>query len=249
MSDLPHALSSASVGHFQDAAQQRDAIQFGVWLFLVTEVMLFGGPFTVYGVYRWMYPAAFAEASRHLNLWLGAINTLVLLGSSLTMALAHRAAEDEAASRRTLFLCLTLLLGSTFLGVKGLEYKHKFDERLTPGQNFAWQEAVDRSPHAPREDSGLPGQNLASQVAVDQPVRADEGKNAAELFFGLYFILTGVHALHMLAGIATLSLLVALSLRGRLSATLVSGVGLYWHFVDIVWIFLFPLLYLVGGLP
>ena len=207
---------SALAHQFDDLEQQHEASSLGMWLFLVTEIMFFGGLFTAYAIYRSSYPQAFAEASRHLDITLGAINTMVLIASSLTMVLAVRGAQ--LGRRRTLiaFLVFTIILGSVFLGIKAVEYSHKFHEHLVPGHGFT-----------------LEG-SWAKQ---------------AELFFSFYFAMTGMHALHMVIGIAILAVLTIQAGRGRFSSgyhTPVELTGLYWHFVEIVWIFLFPLLYLIG---
>ncbi len=206
---------SVLVGHFQDLEQQREASSLGMWIFLVTEIMFFGGLFLAYTVGRSGYPAAFGEASRHLNVALGGINTGVLIVSSLTMALAVRA--SQTGKRRMLlgFLGLTLLLGLTFLTLKGVEYADKFRHHLIPGSAFSF-----------------PG----------------PAARPAELFFSLYFAMTGLHALHMVIGVSVLAFLFQQAWRGRYTAryyTPVEMSGLYWHFVDIVWIYLFPLLYLI----
>lgn len=201
---------------FDDARQQYAAASLGMWVFLVTEIMFFGGLFAGYAVYRTAYPAAFAEASHHLDIMLGGVNTAVLIGSSLTMALAVHSAQAGEPRALLRFLLLTMLLGLVFLGIKGVEYGHKFTEHLVPGSTFA----VD-GPHAPQ----------------------------IQLFFGFYFGMTGMHALHMVIGLVLLAILAWRAWHGRYSAryfTPVELVGLYWHFVDLVWIFLFPLLYLLG---
>src|SRR5262245_18713342 len=201
---------------FDDAAQQRDAVSLGMWLFLLNEVMFFGGLFTVYVVYRVLFPEAFVHASHHLDVRLGAINTVVLIESSLTMALAVHAAE--LGRRRSLVYALvgTMLLGSTFLVIKSYEYWHKFQDGLVPGPLFTYA--------GPQ----------AKQV---------------ELFLSIYFTMTGLHALHMVIGIG----IIACLLRGALTCRCAPAYQhptqsgwLYWHFVDVVWIFLFPLLYLIG---
>jgi len=207
---------AAVVAHqFEDAAQQHDAATLAMWVFLVTEVMFFGGLFAGYTMYRAIYPAAFAAGSRLCEVELGALNTAVLITSSFTMALAVRAAG--LGSRVTTLVCLgiTMLLGAGFLGIKFLEYFHKYQEHVVPGLNFSY--------------SGP----SARQV---------------ELFICFYFGLTGLHALHMIIGIGVLTTMVVLTWRGRFSSaysTPIEVAGLYWHFVDIVWIFLFPLLYLI----
>jgi cytochrome c oxidase subunit 3 len=202
--------------HFDDAEQQREASSLGMWLFLVTEIMFFGGVFTAYVAYRAAYGSAFVHASHHLDILLGATNTAVLIASSLTMALAVHAAQTGSKRALQLFLVLTMVLGSVFLGIKAVEYAHKFHEGHVPGPFFTWE-----GPEA--------GQ--------------------AELFFSLYFGMTGLHALHMIIGIGVLTVLLVEATRGRYGPhynTPVELTGLYWHFVDIVWIFLFPLLYLIG---
>jgi cytochrome c oxidase subunit 3 len=202
--------------HFDDIEQQYEASGLGMWLFLLTEIMFFGGLFAGYTVYRSAYPVAFAEGSHHLDIVLGSINTAVLLGSSLTMALAVQAAQVGQRQALVGFLGLTILLGAVFLGIKGVEYAHKFTEHLFPGSQFVY-----------------------------------EGANAGQvqLFFSFYIGMTAMHALHMVIGLGLLTVLALRAWRGRFSSTYytpVEIVGLYWHFVDIVWIFLFPLLYLLG---
>ena len=203
--------------HFPDLETQKEAATLGMWVFLAQEVMFFGGLFCAYTVYRNWYFAGFSEASHHLSWQLGGANTAVLIGSSLTMALAVRAAAMGRKNLVVLFLILTILLGSVFLGVKVVEYKEKFDHHLVPGDGFRWE-----GPHA----------------------------KPAEIFYSLYFAMTGLHALHMIIGIPILAAIAWMAQRGRFSPEYhspVEMVGLYWHFVDIVWIFLFPLLYLIGG--
>ncbi len=212
-------MSDSNLAHahqFDDAAQQHEASWLGMWIFLGTEIMFFGGMFLGYTVYRGDYPAAFADASNRLDITLGTINTAVLILSSFTMALAVRSAQLGA--RRPLIACLglTMALGAVFLGIKFTEYYQKFVEHLVPGGGF-----------------GLSG-----------PLAGAE-----QIFFSFYFAMTGMHALHMIIGLGLLTALIVKARRGRFSVaynTPVEVIGLYWHFVDIVWIFLFPLLYLVG---
>jgi cytochrome c oxidase subunit 3 len=207
----------ALVAHqFEDVEQQREATALGMWAFLITEVMFFGGLFTSYTVYRMIYPDAFAAASHHLDYRLGALNTAVLICSSMTMALAVQSAQRGKQRNLILFLLLTMLLGLTFLGVKVFEYRDKFHHHLIPGGGFEFE-----GPY---------------------------GKQA-QIFFSLYFAMTGLHAVHMIIGLGILGTLVGLSRRGWFSSEYYTPVelsGLYWHFVDIVWIYLFPLLYLMG---
>jgi cytochrome c oxidase subunit 3 len=204
--------------HFDDMAQQAEASTLGMWVFLVTEIMFFGGLFTAYLVYRHANPEGFAEASHHLNVTWGALNTIVLIVSSLTMALAVRSAQISAPPRtQVAWIGATMLLGVTFLGIKAIEYTDKFTHHLVPGPNFRW-----------------------------------EGKHPApaEMFYSLYFCMTGLHAIHMIVGLGIMTVIGIMAWRRTFDAdyyTPVEVAGLYWHFVDIVWIFLFPLLYLIGG--
>jgi cytochrome c oxidase subunit III len=209
--------------HFPDLAVQKEASSLGMWVFLAQEVLFFGGMFTVYALYRGLYPEVFAACSGTLDRTLGAINTVVLICSSLTMALAVHAAALGHRRRIVLFLLLTILLGGAFLGVKTVEYAGKFEHHLVPGPGFD------------------PGEHLHLTGADAQ---------RAQLFFSLYFGLTGLHAAHMIIGIPILGWLAWRAGRGAFGPnyhTPVELTGLYWHFVDIVWIFLFPLLYLIGG--
>ena len=202
--------------HFDDAEQQHDASTLGMWLFLVQEVMFFGGLFLAYVVYRTSFPEAFHAGSHELDIKLGAFNTVVLLTSSLTMALSVHAAQVSKRGMLIVNLLLTLFLGLVFLGVKGSEYAAKFEHHLVPGPHFAF--------HGPDATN-------------------------AQLFFSLYFAMTGLHALHMIIGAGLLMVLIVRSTQGMFNKnyyTPVEMVGLYWHFVDLVWIFLFPLLYLLG---
>jgi len=208
--------STALAHQFDDAEQQKEAAVFGMWVFLVTEVMFFGGMFAGYATYRFSYHDAFLAGSNQLDLLLGGINTGVLILSSFTMAMAVHSAQTNRRRLLMLFLILTMALGATFLGIKAVEYSHKFHEHLVPGPSFHFAGAAD------------------PQV---------------ELFFSFYFALTGFHALHMVIGIGLLAVILWMAWHGRFSSEYYNPVevsGLYWHFVDIVWIFLFPLLYLIG---
>ena len=201
---------------FDDMAQQRDAGLLGMWAFLVTEVLFFGGLFTGYTVYRIAYHDGFVIGSHHLDYLLGGANTAVLLLSSLTMALAVHASQTGRRRSLIAYLLSTMILGATFLGVKYVEYSEKFAHHLVPGPHFMHE--------------GPQAQHV-------------------ELFMGFYFAMTGMHALHMLIGMGILGTLVVMAWRGRFSPAYHAPVvvsGLYWHFVDIVWIFLYPLLYLIG---
>jgi len=208
--------SDALVAHqFEDLEQQRKATTLGMWLFLVTEVMFFGGLFAAYLVYRTAFAEAFHVASRDLNLTLGTINTVVLLTSGFTMTLAVHAAQTGKSAALSRQLAITILLGCAFLAIKGIEYYHKYETHHVPGPAFVYE-----------------GANPAH----------------AQIFFVLYFVMTGVHAAHMLVGIGLLAGLLVLALRGRFTPAQHAPVvmcGLYWSFVDIIWVFLFPLLYLI----
>jgi cytochrome c oxidase subunit III len=206
-------------GQFETMGQQRESASLGMWVFLVTEVLFFGGMFMTYTLNRSTYPEIFAEASRSITLWLGGVNTVVLIGSSLTMAMAVWASQAGKKKLIPIFIVATLMLGTVFLGIKGIEYHDKYVEHHIPGLNFNFE----------------PGADVATNAH-------------AQLFFSLYFAMTGLHALHMIIGAGLLLWLLKESLRGRFTPqynTPVELVGLYWHFVDIVWIFLFPLLYLI----
>jgi cytochrome c oxidase subunit III len=206
-------------GQFETLDQQRESATLGMWVFLSTEVLFFGGMFMTYTLNRSTYPTIFAEASKSITLWLGALNTIVLIGSSVTMAMAVWSSQVGKKKLVTIFLIATLILGSVFLGIKGVEYHDKFVEHHVPGFNFNFE----------------PGADVATNAH-------------AQLFFSLYFAMTGLHALHMIVGAGLLIWLIRQSLGGRFTPlynTPVELVGLYWHFVDIVWIFLFPLLYLI----
>ncbi|HQZ37417.1 MAG TPA: cytochrome c oxidase subunit 3 family protein [Vicinamibacterales bacterium] len=201
--------------HFETMEQQKEASTLGMWVFLLTEVLFFGGLFMAYLLYRVWYFDAFAEASRDLDIQLGTFNTVVLIGSSLTMALGVRAAQTDERKKTVFWLVATIILGLVFLVVKGFEYEHKFAVGHVPGPNF----------HS------------------DSPYAAQE-----QIFFSLYFTMTGLHALHMVVGVGLMSVITWMAAKGRFSAryyTPVEMAGLYWHFVDLVWIYLFPLLYLV----
>jgi len=213
--------SSALLHHFESVEQQKDASTIGMWVFLVTEVMFFGGMFLAYFVYRQAYPAAFAAASNNTDLWVGAANTTVLICSSLTMALAVHFASIGKKNLIVLFLILTLILGGTFLGVKAYEYHDKYVRHEIPGHNFDC-----------RTEAGAPCTDAAH----------------TPLFFALYFGMTGLHATHMIVGVVIILVLIWNARKGAYGPiyhTPVEMFGLYWHFVDIVWIFLFPLLYLI----
>src|ERR1035438_1534285 len=223
---MEHAYNPALLHHFADAQQQKNAASLGMWLFLVTEIMFFGGMFCAYLVYRLAHFNAFAAGSQQLSIKLGAFNTAVLIVSSVTVVLAVKAAE--AGKRKVLvgYLAVTVLLGMTFLVVKGFEYREKFEKHHVPGATFNFTETFD--------DDG-------KQIPVN--------RSEAELFFSLYFVMTGMHALHMIIGCGLFGTLAVFAWKGHYSPgyfTPIDKEGLYWHLVDIIWIYLFPLLYLIS---
>lgn len=202
--------------HFDSADTQFDAGRMGLWIFLVTEILLFGGLFCAFAVFRSWYFQDFVEAHHHLSKLSGSINTVVLIGSSLSMALAVRALQRSDRKQATRMLVITLLCAAAFLVVKYFEYAAKFEHGLLPGALF--------------HGEGFHGQHPS-------------------IFFSLYFLMTGVHGLHILIGMGLITWMLVGNLRGEYSSRYyapVENVGLYWHLVDLVWIYLFPLLYLVG---
>jgi len=214
--DHEHVALPGLAHHFDSYEQQKESASLGMWLFLAQEVLFFGVLFTAYAIFRWNYQDAFQAASHHLNAGLGLFNTGVLILSSLTMALAVRSSQLGRKVQLLGFLLATFALGAVFLGVKAYEYHHKWEEGFIPGLDFHFD-----GPHAKH----------------------------AQMFFILYFCMTGLHALHMIVGMGILLWMVIPTLEGKFTPenhNFVEGMGLYWHFVDIVWIFLFPLLYLIG---
>ncbi len=204
--------------HFDSLEQQHNTNVFGLWVFLVTEVMLFGGLFTAYFVYRAAYPAGWAEGSHHLNIVLGALNTLILLTSSLMVVLAVYSVQTNNRKRLALFLAITLLLGLAFLGIKAVEYREHFVDGQVPGALFRYE--------------------------GEHP----ENARAVEMFNLTYFALTGTHALHMIIGMSIIAYLLYRGWKGKYNSEYYTPIemgGLYWHFVDIMWVFLFPMLYLI----
>lgn len=201
--------------HFEDEGQQHESATLGMWLFLGTEVLLFGGMFCAFFVYRYLYPDKFIEGSNHLNIILGTVNTGVLLMSSLLMALAVRAAQMFDRKMTIVYLLLTIVFGVAFIVIKGFEWHADWTEGLIP-----WQH----------------------NVKVDETL-----KPGAAQFWVLYFMMTGTHALHMVFGALVLGIMTVMAARGNFkkNPNPVEMAGLYWHFVDIVWVFLFPTLYLV----
>lgn len=279
---------------FDDMGQQVDSVTLGMWAFLVQEIMFFGGMFTVYLVFRSQYPMAFAAGSNHLDPFWGGLNTLVLIVSSLTMALAVYYAQKGDRMKQVVLILLTMFFGTVFLGVKAIEYSDKYKHGLIPvdGWNMVIPEgeneekAVLRLPFETRvEAEGVEGAEVHAnplgrfqigpqdvelvkmaekgnfltpsekvgyyEVFNDQTKQLDPEKlrGKVQMFFWIYFVMTGLHAIHMIVGLGIMTWLLIMAWRGSFSGEYFSPVeisGLYWHFVDIVWIFLFPLLYLLG---
>jgi cytochrome c oxidase subunit 3 len=210
-----HAAAPHLAHHFASLERQVDASRLGMWLFLGTEVLLFGGLFVGYSVYRYSFPAAFAEASRSSETWAGFVNTLVLITSSLTVALAIHFAQTDRPRAAVVCLAITIFFAFAFLGIKAIEYTNHFREHQLPGQFYRY------------ENVRLPG---------------------VSMYWSLYFLMTGLHGLHVLVGMTVLSVILWRTAHGYYSSHYYVGIelaGLYWHLVDLIWIFLFPLLYLI----
>ena len=211
--------------HFYSMEQQLEASILAMWVFLVTEIMFFGGLFMAYLVYRTLYPQSWLDGSATLNVPLGALNTFVLICSSLTMVMSVRSAQVGSRRGQIVWLIGTILFGTTFLVVKYFEYSSKFEHNLVPGPHFS------------------------TAYMVEHLGRTGVDPHSTQLFFSLYFIMTGIHAAHMVVGIGLMTVILIMAWRGRFTPDYYGPIevsGLYWHFVDIVWIFLFPLLYLLG---
>ena len=209
--------------HFDDLGQQHEASTLGMWFFISQEILFFGGLLTAYVVYRLRFFDAFIAASEFQSLWLGGTNTVVLIVSSLTMALAVRAAQTGHSKKIVGYMLATLILGLAFLGIKAIEYHDHWEHHLVPGTNYEFH---------------------SERIHV-----TEELESQTQMFFVLYFALTGLHALHMIIGAGLVWWIIIRARRNHFSPEYygpVEVVGLYWHFVDIVWIFLFPLLYLIG---
>ena len=272
---------------FEDMQQQEESVSIGMWMFLVQEIMFFGGLFTAYLVFRSRYPMAFAAGSNHLDAFWGGLNTLVLIVSSLTMALTVYYAQKNNRNMQVIMILLTMLFGATFLGVKAIEYTDKYNHGLVPvvgwnkripqpaGESHAaakpcWE--VDHNAPAeehpnPRGEFQFADCSLVKLAMGDSPdanfltaservgyfsnsqIDGNKFRDKVRIFYYLYFVMTGLHALHMVIGLGLMTWLLITAWRGRYNEDYYMPVemsGLYWHFVDIVWIFLFPLLYLLG---
>lgn len=293
---------------FENMEQQQESASIGMWMFLVQEIMFFGGLFTVYLVFRSRYPMAFAAASNHLNAFWGGLNTLVLIVSSLTMALAVYYAQKGNRNMQVILIVLTMIFGATFLGVKAIEYTDKYNDGLVPVTGWNKKTADHKSAgvgahttsnpesekhqsldSAPSAQTGV-AENLTSQAhttseteysnptgefqwhdsslavqaqkenilteaekvgyrTLSGEIDANKFRDKVQIFYWIYFVMTGLHALHMIVGLGIMTWLLWKAWRGTFTAEYYAPVeisGLYWHFVDIVWIFLFPLLYLLG---
>jgi cytochrome c oxidase subunit 3 len=215
--------------HFFTPEQQRSAAKMGMWLFLATEILFFGGLFMFYTIVRILYPDTFLDSHEHLNKIMGAINTVVLITSSLTMALAVRAAQTNKRTALIINLFLTLAFAGTFMVIKYFEYSHKIHDCLLPGNYFCDRDLVTGLCH--------PSCSVAAELG-----------GMPHIFFAVYFIMTGMHGLHVVIGMGVIIWMIIGAYKNKYSSeyyTPVENVGLYWHLVDLIWIFLFPLLYLV----
>jgi len=211
-----HSKPSFLQHHFAEMSQQTDAAKLGMWVFLVTEVLLFGGLFGFYTFYRAWYPDMFYEAHKTLDVTMGTINTFVLITSSLTMALSIRAMQLGKKKQTVWFLVATLLFAATFLVIKYFEYSHKFHLGMLPGKFYTYDGIDAVNPH---------------------------------IFFSVYFLMTGLHGIHVIIGMIIIAWVLVRTLRDDFSPEYYNPIeitGLYWHLVDLIWIFLFPLLYLIG---
>ena len=273
-----HGHSPHLAHHFDSLGQQKEAATLGMWAFLVTEIMLFGGVFMAYVAYRWAFPEIWEAAAPTLNTPLATVNTVVLLVSSLTVALAVNAAEEGKKRKLITLLLATIALGFGFLFIKGFEYAEKFshcngystpfswasgtgqhavEECLVPGRAFLFPEEHGAAHGAEAGHSAEAATEPAAGAEADvQPNRAQGGAtdtlraNATphQLFYLLYFTATGLHAVHMIIGITLMSVLTWMAATNKFTPewfTPVENGGLYWHLIDIIWVFLFPLFYLV----
>lgn len=269
---------------FEDMGQQEESVSIGMWMFLVQEIMFFGGLFTAYLVFRSKYPMAFAAGSNHLDVVMGFVNTLVLIVSSLTMALTVYYAQKGNRSMQVILIVLTMIFGATFLGVKAIEYTDKYNHALVPVTGWnkkakaapnadhaeahekpCWEHSSGEehtyvNPHGEfqwtdcslvkyaQEHNFLTAAEKIGYFSNGQ-IDADKFRDKVRIYYFIYFVMTGLHALHMIVGLLLMAWLLWTAFKGYYSADYYMPVemsGLYWHFVDIVWIFLFPLLYLLG---
>jgi cytochrome c oxidase subunit 3 len=216
MSDLASAHPTHLQHHFADSEQQQESARLGMWVFLLTEILLFGGLFCFYAIYRAWYPEMFFNAHKYLNVVMGATNTVVLITSSLTMALAIRSMQLGRQKEAMYNLIATLSLAAVFLVIKYFEYEHKIHLGQLPGKYYTFEGIKGTNPH---------------------------------VFFSVYFLMTGLHGIHVIGGMGIIAWMIRRTRRGDFSSqyyTPLELTGLYWHLVDLIWIFLFPLLYLIG---
>ncbi len=235
---------------FEDIEQQNESYVVGMWTFLVTEIMFFGALFLAYVLYRAAYPDVFYDAHKHLNVKMGAANTMILLTSSLTMALAVRCAQIGNKRWKINWMCVTILFAFGFLVIKYFEYTEKFEHHLFPGPTFKYSshEHPGEAAHAAPVEIGVLGEGRKSLVPTGE--LGKDTRDKAQMFFSLYFVMTGLHGIHVIVGIIIMGAMIfgfkinypSPSLHDYIPTEMT---GLYWHFVDIVWIFLFPLYYLI----
>ncbi len=250
-----HAHPEFLAHHFDTPDQQFTAAKLGMWVFIATEILMFGGLFCAYAIWRGLDPGVFDEAHHFLNKILGATNTIVLLFSSLTAALAVRSAQVGKRNQTTVYLVVTILCAAVFLVVKYFEYSHKFHLGLLPGHCFG-HPGLSASIQNGQEVGTCLRIHADSAPVMPQWVKAvdEEGHTTllsprANMFFGLYFVMTGLHGLHVIVGMSLLGWVLYKNIQGKFSPAYFTPVdlgALYWHLVDLVWIYLFPLLYLVG---
>jgi len=277
---------------FEDMKQQEESVSIGMWMFLVQEIMFFGGLFTVYLVFRSRYPMAFAAGSNHLDAFWGGLNTLVLIVSSLTMALTVFYAQKGNRNMQVILILFTMFFGAVFLGVKTIEYRDKYEHGLVPVTGWNKKVKADPAAHAAAGEHSKPCWEVAhgeehayvnptgdfmfadcsmGKLAFDEQlsdpnkthmtasekigymsngqIDGEKFRDKVRIFYWIYFVMTGLHALHMIVGLGLMTWLLWKAFRNTFGPDYFAPVeisGLYWHFVDIVWIFLFPLLYLLG---
>lgn len=215
--DKSHVAGGHHVAHhFKDAEHEYQTSKQGIWLFMATEILMFGGLFVGYAIFHKLYPEMFAEGAKFLDWKMGFINTLVLIFSSLTMALGIHYFQKNDKKKATIALATTIVCGLIFMVIKYFEYTHKFHLGIYPGKFFAYQ--------------GAEHSNLA-------------------LYFSFYFIMSGLHGIHVLIGMGLITWVMIRGMKGEFNSqyyTPVEGVGIFWHIVDLIWIYLFPILYLIG---
>lgn len=240
--------------HFETPAQQFDAAKLGMWVFIATEILMFGGLFCAYAIWRAKDPEVFDQAHHFLNKIMGASNTVVLLFSSLTAALAVRSAQVGKRTQTSIYLVITLLCACGFLVIKYFEYSHKFHLGLLPGHCFGHPQLSAAMQNGEPVGTCM---RLSADQSTSMPIwvkAVDEAGNVqtlpprANMFFGLYFCMTGLHALHVIVGMSILTWVLIKNMKGKITKEYFTPVdigALYWHLVDLVWIYLFPLLYLI----